>query len=125
MIIAGRTPERVYLAANPAVATVEPGHQGVGPEFRAAAAVQLSGQVLDARSNPGSEANIELVITGRPGPPRIYGAEATGRFTVGGLDGNDQVTLRAERMGQVSKEFGPVTIGPDGLRDILLRLETP
>lgn len=123
-LAAVRGAERVFVAAS-GMLSVPGGQQVAGPEFTEVPAVSLSGQVLDEQGAPVAEANVTLEILGNAGFKTVHGADAEGNFHIGGLHAADQVRLRASMLGAVSPEFGPVTIGAAGLREIRLGLERP
>jgi hypothetical protein len=64
-------------------------------------------------------------IQGHPGAPLTFGADQAGQFLASGFHGADQVEVRAMLLGSESAAFGPVTIGPSGLQDIMLRFQSP
>ena len=66
--------------------------------------------------------HVFVAIQGFPGEAMRFGSDAEGRFELGGFHGADQVVVWAEKMGEKSAEFGPVTIGDTGLQEVLLRL---
>jgi len=117
-----RSGDRVFSAQLEPVVTVLESQQTAGPVFSEVPTVSLSGQVLSDGMLAG-EANLTLEITGVAGGPWLYGTDADGRFTIGGLCATDQVQLQASHMATQSSVFGPVTVGAEGLREIVLRLD--
>ncbi|MDP2324036.1 MAG: carboxypeptidase-like regulatory domain-containing protein, partial [Gammaproteobacteria bacterium] len=122
-----RAPQRTFVADGGVEIVVAGGQQSEGPLFRAAPPVSVSGQVLVDAGAPVAEANITLALdAGGPQPtPAVYGSDTEGRFQIDGLCATDQVRLRAGKLGSQSNEFGPVMIGPGGLKEILLRMSPP
>lgn len=124
-IAALRARGRVFEAGSGAEVTVSAGVQQPGPVLREVPAVSLQGTVIDAKGLPLSEANVMVAIKGAPGKALAFGSDRTGHFEASGFSGVDQVELWAVWSGQESPRFGPVTIGPSGLQDIVLRMPLP
>ena len=116
---------RVFVAEGSPEVAVEGSYRQPGPDFRAAPAVSLYGQVLDARGDPVEGANVTVSFSDAYRKPVVAGTDASGNFEIGAMHELDQVLLRASKLGANSSDFGPVTIGPTGLRAILLRLVSP
>lgn len=115
-------PGGAFVATGDGTVAVLAGQQVAGPLFRGAPTVFISGQVLDDGGAPVPEANITLEI-GRVGlGRRVYAADVEGRFVIDGLVATDAVRLWAYRLGARSAVFGPVTMGTEGLRAVLLRM---
>lgn len=123
--VAERTSGRVFIAEGGGAVVVGEGGAQTGPMFREVPGVSLAGLVLDGDGRPASEALVVVHIQGFPGAPLIFGADQTGQFLASGFHGGDQVEVRATRLGSESAAFGPVTIGPSGLQDIMLRFQNP
>jgi len=116
---------RVFVAdGDGGVVVVEGGAQS-GPLFREVPGVSLAGLVLDANGRPVPEAIIRVRNHNHPGAPLDFGANEAGQFLASGFHGADQVEVRAMLLGSESAAFGPVTIGPSGLQDIMLRFQSP
>lgn len=124
-LAAERAGGRVFASAAGPEVVLDAGVQQAGPLLREVPAVSLFGQVLDGNGRPVAEANIVVAIQGHPGAPLAFGSDGEGRFAAAGFQGADQVEIWALRFGLESARFGPVTIGPSGLQDILLRLPAP
>jgi hypothetical protein len=116
---------RVFVADGDGGVVVAEGGAQSGPLFREVPGVSLAGLVLDANGRPVPEANILVRIQGHPGAPLTFGADQAGQFLASGFHGADQVEVRAMLLGSESAAFGPVTIGPSGLQDIMLRFQSP
>ncbi len=124
-VVADRTSGRVFVPEGDGTVAVEEGGAPQGPVFREAPGVSLAGVVLDADGRPVAEAVIHVRIQNYPGAPLTFGADQNGQFLASGFHGADQVELRAVRLGSESASFGPVTIGPSDLQDIMLRFPIP
>jgi hypothetical protein len=83
--------------------------------------VSLAGLVLDGDGRPVAEAILVVRIQNQPGGSLTFGVDQSGQFLATGFHGADQVEIQAVRLGNESATFGPVTIGPSGLQDIMLR----
>lgn len=116
---------RVFVADGDGGVVVAEGGAQSGPIFREVPGVSLAGLVLDANGRPVPEAIIRVRIHNHPGAPLDFGANEAGQFVAIGFHGADQVEVRAVRLGSESAAFGPVTIGPSGLQDIMLRFSSP
>ena len=116
---------RVFVADGDGGVVVSEGGAQSGPLFREVPGVSLTGLVLDANGRPVPEAIVRVRIHNHPGAPLDFGANEAGEFVAIGFHGADQVEVRAVRLGSESAAFGPVTIGPSGLQDIILRFPSP
>jgi hypothetical protein len=101
---------------------VAAGEQAAGPLFRVAANKELLGTVTNTHGDSVADVNVYLGRASYPGKPRGTITDASGNFRFAGVHDEDQITIWAEKMGKASEEFGPATVGPDGMRGILLRL---
>lgn len=124
-VAALRDRSRVFAVESGAEVTVSAGVQQAGPRLREVPAVSLQGNVIDAKGRPLAEANIMVALAGVPGKALTYGSDGVGHFEAQGLSGADQVEVWAVWSGRETPHFGPVTIGPSGLKDIILRMPLP
>ncbi|MBL7644780.1 MAG: carboxypeptidase regulatory-like domain-containing protein [Candidatus Hydrogenedentes bacterium] len=118
---ADRSQGRVFVPEGGGAVGVREGGAQAGPVFREAPSVSLAGLVLDGDGRPVAEAILVVRIQNQPGASLTFGVDQSGQFLATGFNGADQVEIQAVRLGNESATFGPVTIGPSGLQDIMLR----
>lgn len=118
---ADRSVGRVFVPEGGGVVAVQEGGAQTGPVFREVPGVSLAGLVLDGDGRPVAEAILVVRIQNQPGGSLTFGVDQSGQFLATGFHGADQVEIQAVRLGNESATFGPVTIGPSGLQDIMLR----
>lgn len=117
------TDTQVFRGEGAAEVVVAAGSQAKGTVYRVAPGAELWGSVVNTHGEGVAEANVYLQQVGYPGPESGVVTDATGQFVLRGVHGDDQVIIRAGKMGASSEVFGPVTVGSGGLQGILLRLE--
>ncbi len=116
------TDAQVYRSEGEVSVAVSEGSQVAGTIFRVADSAELWGNVVNTHSEGVADANVYLQRVGYPGPATGVITGAEGAFVLRGVHGDEQVIIRAEKMGAVTEVFGPVTVGSGGLQGILLRL---
>lgn len=117
------TDTQVFRGEGDAAVAVAAGSQAKGTVYRVAPGAELWGSVVNTHGEGVAEANVYLQRVGYPGPEGGVITDATGQFVLRGVHGEEQVMVRAGKMGATSEVFGPVTVGSGGLQGILLRLE--